>query len=450
MIAGLWILLRLGLLALLVVWLADEPGSVHIVWRDLSIDTSAAVLIAAVLLVAYGAVLFHRLWRMLAETPRLWRAQAKAVTLERGVDALTQGFTALAAAHPAEAGRQAVKARRLLGETPLMRLLLAQAAQLSGDEKTARGLFLSMTRATKTAVFGYRGLIAAALRGRDFVEAERLARLMEGDGRAAPWVHLVRFEASARQGRWNDATLSLAKARKGKALPVCDADRHEAVLLLADAKNALRESQPRKALDLAERAKRLRPDWTPAAMTLAEAMIVTGHTRAALRLLDRAWRTRPHPHLLPLILWAIGSLKPLEAYKIVEKLTRATREAFESRMALAEAALKADLWGEARRHLLTLEAQGRATALAYQALARLEQRENGDDRAAAVWLAKAARAKADALWRCESCGQPHETWEAVCAHCGAFGAVEWGVAGSLSDNGQGRAERPLTALEGFL
>ena len=45
---------------------------------------------------------------------------------------LTEGLVAVAGGSAAEAGRLAVQARKLLGVTPAVRLLQAQAAQLAG------------------------------------------------------------------------------------------------------------------------------------------------------------------------------------------------------------------------------------------------------------------------------------------------------------------------------
>ncbi|MFA6280781.1 MAG: heme biosynthesis HemY N-terminal domain-containing protein [Bdellovibrionales bacterium] len=436
-------LLRLVLVIGLVVWLADRPGTAQIVWHDTVIETSAAVLAVMAVAILYMLVLLYRLWRGLVDGPRFWRLKRKIGAMEEGQGELSKGMASLAAGQATAAGRHAVKARKLLGELPVTQLLLAQSAQLAGDHKTARSLFQAMTKDEATAVLGYRGLITAALRAGDYEEAARQAQLLEGLKKDVPWLHLVRFEAAAKLENWRAAQGSLEKARKGRALPAAVADEQQATLLLAEAKNALRESLPKKALELAEKAKKLRPDWLPVTLVLAEAQIVAGHARAALRGLERAWERHPNGQLVPLALWAAGAQKPMDALKQVERLTRSTRETVESHRAVAEAALKADLWGEARRHLMALVGQGRATTQTYQILARLEQKENHDEKAAAAWLAKAVSAPAEARWQCTACGAAHETWEATCPHCEAFNRLEWGVAGqarAASEN------RPL-ALE---
>ncbi len=436
-------LFRLLLVIGLVVWLAERPGTAQIVWHDTVIETSAAVLAVIVVAVLYVLLLLYRLWRMIVEGPRFWRLKRKMSAMEEGQSELAKGFASLAAGQAAQAGQHAVKARKRLGETPVTQLLLAQAAQLAGDHQTAQRLFQAMTHDPNTAVLGYRGLITAALRAGDYDEATRHVQLLEGLKKDVPWLHLVRFEAAAKVENWGAAQGSLEKARKGKALPALVADEQQAALLLAEAKNALRESLPKKALKFAEKAKRLRPDWLPVMLILAEAQIVAGQARTALRGLERAWERKPNGQLVPLVLWAAGAQKPMDAVKVVERLTRHTRETVESRRAMAEVALKADLWGEARRHLMALVGQGRATAQTYQTLARLEQKEKNDEKAAAAWLAKAISAPAEARWQCAACGEIHETWEATCSHCEAFNRLEWGMAGQARASGR---SRPL-ALE---
>lgn len=422
-------LIRILLLVALVIWLADRPGSAQVEWRGYVMETSAAVLAVLVAAIVYAFVLLHRVWRFLVDGPRFWRLRRKTERLEDGHAELSRGLAAIAAGDPAEAGKRAVKARRMLGETPVTRLLQAQAAQMAGDERSAKALFEAMTQDPETAILGYRGLIMAALRAGDLDEATRQMQRVEQAQKNVPWLHLVKFDLASRSGNWIAAEAALGKARKSRVLKGPVADRAEAAVLLAHAKSALREDNPRLALDLAEKARRSAPDWVPAALILAEAQIKTDHSRAALRTVEKAWRKAPHPQLMPLALWAQGATKSIEAYKLVDRITRDNKSAFASQMALADAALKADLWGEARRYLVGIVNRGEATQLTYQMLARLDRRENANEKAAAGWLARAVTAPPDAQWLCTTCGAAHEYWEASCNLCGAFNRMEWAVPG---------------------
>lgn len=441
-------LLRIFLVAALVVWLADRPGSAQIVWRDYAIDTSAAVLGIIVLAVAYGAVLLHRLWRFIWDGPRFWRLRRKISKMQEGEAFLGKGLAAIAAGRAAEAGRLAVKARSSIGETPISRLIQAQAAQLAGEDEAAKNLFEAMTQDKDTAVLGYRGLIMNALRRGDFDEAARAAYRLEQTKADVPWLHLVRFELGARLQNWDVALESLAKARKGKALPASNASRREAALLLAKAKASLRNGAAREALECAEKAKKLAPIWMPAALVLAEAQIAGKHARSALRTIAHAYARAPHPQLLSLAAFLAGTAKPIDAFKTIEKLTREAPDSPVTLLALGEAALRAGLWGEARRYLTNLVGTGAGTQTAFQILASLERQDTGNETAAALWLAKAAAAPRDAVWICEACGAGHEHWEATCGFCGAFDRLEWAVPGKGREGALPAVKTELLAFLG--
>lgn len=426
-------IIRLALIAALVVWLADRPGSAQIVWRDFMIETSAAVLAVIIALFAYFCVLLHALWRFLWDSPRFWKLRRRLGKLEEGQNELARGFAALASGSAAEAGVRALKARKRLGETPLTRLLQAQAAQLAGDDGAAKALYEALTQDKATAMIGYRGLVMMAWRAGDYETVTQLLGRLEDQKIQAPWLHVVRYQLGARLGNWGLAQRSLELARKLRALPRGEIDRNEAALLLADAKQSLRVSELDRALSCAEKARKLAPAWAPAALVLAEAQMVAGHNRAALRTVEKIWAKDPHIQCVPVIFWALREAKPTEAFKFIERLVKAAPDTPVALMARAEAALRCDLWGEARRALTLLDERHQATQKTYQMLARLERRELRNEIGAANWLAKAMTAPHDPVWLCEVCGASHETWEAGCPSCSAFNRMVWSTPGRGRD-----------------
>ncbi|MGE0108812.1 MAG: heme biosynthesis protein HemY [Bdellovibrionales bacterium] len=423
-------LLRITILVLLALWLMDAPGTARIVWHDFVIDTSVAVLIVFVGGLLYLTLCLHRLWRFLWDSPRFFKLQNKLKKSGLGQDEISKGLSSLAAHDPKTAQLHAKRARRYLGAQPQVLLLEAQTAQLAGEHDRAKTLFEAMAEQDETAILGYRGLIMAALRFQDYEEALSLAAKLEKKKGALPWIHHVRFQISAQQRNWPLALSSFEAARKGRFFYGEEGDQQESALLLARAREALRTSQPQQAFRLAKKAHELTPNWIPALLIFIETQIVTGRDRAARHLIQKIWRHMPHPEFLPLLYWAAKPDKPIKAIKLIQKLVRSKANDPVSLTAIAEAALKADLWGQARHALLTLEARGGATRYTYELLVRLERRQNKDEQAATEWLAKAAVAPLDPVWLCASCGQSHETWEAACPSCGAFNKIEWAVPGS--------------------
>ena len=101
----------------------------------------------------------------------------------------------------------------------------------------------------------------------------------------------------------------------------------------------------------------------------------------------------------------------------------------ESHLALAQAALDAGLWGEARRHL---DAAGgtNPSVRVCRLMAEVEERAQSDQAKVHDWLTRAAHAPADKAWRCSACGAHHESWRSVCESCGAFGTLHWRAPGT--------------------
>jgi HemY protein len=150
-----------------------------------------------------------------------------------------------------------------------------------------------------------------------------------------------------------------------------------------------------------------------------------GKARQAAKAIEAGWRHLPHPSLAE----AWNALEPNEAplprLKRMERLAAANPGHPESRIALADAALAAQLWGEARRQLEPITAEVFATPRVCRLMAALEEAEHGDLAAARQWLERASTAPPDPAWVCSECaGEAHE-WGALCPACSAFGSLEW-------------------------
>ena len=420
--------LQIAVLAAVALWLADNPGTAHITWHDQVIETSAAFLAVGVVVVAFALHLVFRLWHFLRHGPTHWRLRRKLNKMQQGQDQLTQGLIAIASGNATEAGRLAVAARKNIGNgTVAAQWLQAQAAQLAGDHKAAQEIFRALAANTDAAVLGYRGLITEAKRTGKWDEVDRLMTELYRLKPATPWLSLIRMESAARRRQWDEAEQALGTAVSARLMDSEAGRRTRAALRIAASRAAAAGGNKDAALRAAEQATRQAPDWLPAVINLAEALAAAEHNRAAIRTIERAWKQQPHPQLAQIL--RLQTTNPLDAFKQTERLCRSNDSAPESRIALAEAALAADIWGEARRNLTASVTEGSATQSTYKMLARLERRERGDERAAAAWLTKAAEAPRDPEWLCHSCGGAHAEWQPTCASCGAFNSLGWQSAG---------------------
>ena len=415
---------QLAILVAATVWLADRPGTVNVDFLNYRIESSAAMLIVAAVALAVLSALIYRFWRAIRGAPgnfAIWRAERKR---RKGYRALTQGMVAVAAGDASEARRQAVKADVLLGDPPLTMLLSAQAAQLEGDDAAATRYFTAMLDNPETAFLGVRGLLNQANKAGDRAQALAYAQRAHALRPDTPWVLAALFELQTWAGQWTDALATLKRMTRQSQVDDSLARRQRAAILLAQAQAAEVEGAGDRALDLAKDALDLVPDLVPAAALAARCYVKRGKTRRATRTIERIWPLAPHPELAAAY-GAIWADEPaLDRFKAFQRLAQLKPDHGESHIALAEAALEAQLWGAARNHL----DQARAAVPSVRVLrllARLEEAEHGDVAASPRWLEEAASAPPAPGWVCGACGAAATAWTALCGHCGAFDRLAW-------------------------
>ncbi len=423
MLRALAFLVTLAAVTWAAVWLADHPGEVAIRWQGYAVSTTVGVLALAVAAVAIVWALVYRFWHWLHAGPRRLREGRASRRRERGYRALTEGLVAAAAGDGRTAQRLGREAGRLI-DNPFNLLLLAQAAQLAGDEAAARRHFTAMLEHPETAFLGLRGLLVQATKAGDFEAARDYARRAFALRPEAEWVAEALFDLEVRAGDWEAAQRTLESQQRHKHVSGETARRRRAVLLAARALAAHEAGRDDEALPLARKAHDLAPDLVAAGALAARLLAAAGRRRAAAKTIDAAWDAAPHP----LLVEAHAALAPgegaLQRLKRVERLAARRPEHPESRLALAEAALAAEVWGAARAQLTAL-AESHPSRRVFRLLARLEERENGDVAAAQSWLWRAASAPPDAAWVCEKCGAVASAWAPRCPACAAFDSLAW-------------------------
>lgn len=409
---------------------AGRPGKVEIVWQGWQVDTSVAVLVAAVALVALIAAMLVLAAGALRRLPRNFRRRRAARRRRSGDAALTRGLVALAAGEAAEARRYAERAAALLGGAPLALLLAAEAATRQGDAAAARQAYAGLLERPETEFLGLRGLIGQALRGGDDGAARQLAeraRLLRPESR---WLADSLMVLQARNGNWQAAWDTLVSAMRRRALPPERARHHRGVLLYELSRAAEAGGEVRQATALAARAQAGAPDLAPLACHHVRLLIGQGRRRAAAKAIERAWRSAAHPDLARLYLDLHPDAGPLARAAALQRLAGRNPESAESRLAIAEAALAARLWGEARRQLNLVAASapsaqagpGRRLCLL---MARLEENEAGDLPAGRAWLDRAIGAPPDPCYVCNRCGAETPEWHSLCRECGGFDTLFW-------------------------
>jgi HemY protein len=295
-----------------------------------------------------------------------------------------------------------------------------------------------MLERDETAFLGLRGLLMQAQRDGDETAALAYAREAYKLRPKTPWVLTTLFDLQVRHGDWTNARVTLDEAIRQHAIPPEEGRSKRVVVLLGASGEAGEAGSPKDALGHAKKAHDQAPSFLPATLRMAGLLIGQGKHRQAAKLIQDAWSRAPHPDLARLYLSMYEDEEPLRRIHRLEKLVSFNPEHPESRIALAEAALVAELWGKARGHLEP-ELADTPPARVCRLMADIEEAENGDLEAARQWLIKAGTAEPDPSWKCTDCGAAWRHWSPVCGKCEALGTLDWGAPERAREDALGAA-----------
>jgi HemY protein len=401
-----------AILLVLAWWIGGLPGNVTAISGPYRVETSVP---AALLILVLIALLLTVLLRVLGGVRRApggvvaWRGGRRQ---RLGEIATQRGLVALAAGDVAAARAEAGRARKCLGDTPLVLLLTAEAARLAGKADQAQEAFRQLARDKDMGFLGHHGLLRHSLAAQDHEAAQDHALAAERAYPGSVWLQEQKKDLAVRQQDWGAA---LALTRKPAEI---------AAFATAAARASL---TPQNTLAYAKKAVKADPGLAPAVVAYAAALRQAGKPRAAKKALAAGWKVAPHPMIAAAYLEPLAT--PLERAQAASELAAAHPGHAESELVLGETALAARLTGEARRHAeAALAAQG-DDGRAADILARLE--------------GKQAHAFSEAAWICEGCQTRCADWAPVCPHCQRSGTLVWQAKGKASFCEQKEAKKLL-------
>ncbi len=238
---------------------------------------------------------------------------------------------------------------------------------------------------------------------------------------ALPWASKAVLEQQSAAGDWDAALATLERSRSAGVIGREEAERKRAVLLTAQAMEEERAA-PDKAAKLAAQAHKLAPALVPAALIGAAAYARTGDVRRAARMLEDVWKRASHPDIATAYVQLRAGDSVLDRLERARKLASMRRDDPEGNFAVAEAAIAAQHWEEAREAMMPVIA-GHPTQRACLLMADIEQGQYGDRGRMRDWFARAVRAPRDPAWIADAYVSDH--WMPVSPETGEIDAFEW-------------------------
>lgn len=342
----------------------------------------------------------------------------------RGYQALTEGMMALASGEGRTAMDKARKAERLLRKPELTNLVIAQAAEVSGDRRKAEEVYKRLLQDDTTRFVGVRGLMKQKLMDGKTDTALKLAQTAFALKPKHVETQDVLLKLQAGKKDWTGARETLNAKLKHGALPRDVHKRRDAVLALSEAKDLAADDSTIEMREASIEANRLSPDLIPAAVLAAQGYVEQGKPRYATRVLKKAWDAQPHPDLAAAFAAIAPDENAAERSKRFANLVKATPDHAETKMLMAELNIAAEDFPAARRALGDLW-EVDPTARSLTIMAAIERGEGASDAVVKGWLARALTASRGPQWVCESCHNIHAEWTPVCENCQSFDTLSW-------------------------
>ncbi len=425
MLRVLLFIVAVAILGLGFAFLADTPGTLVATVDGREITVS--LMVAAVALVAAVGLVMLTWWiiKVVFTSPQRMQRFFRARRRDRGYQSLSTGIIAAGAGDSVTARKMLKQAGGLLNSTtePMIQLLDAQASILEGHHAEAREKLEAMLEDPELRIFGLRGLYMEAKRLGDRDAAKHYAEKAAELAPQLRWAGTAALELKTAAGDWDGALRLLEGQKKAKQLEPEEIKRKRAVLLTALAQENI-EKDPSKAKSAAMEAHRLAPEFAPAAIAAAQALIRLNELRRGAHVLEATWRKAPHPEIAIAYVNARPGDSSLDRYKRAQRLEKLKPNNVDSSMIVALMAMEAGEFSDARKAIAAV-LRNEPREGAFMLMADIEDAETGDQGKVREWLARAVRAPRDPAWTAD--GYVAEEWAPVSPISGRLDAFEWKV-----------------------
>jgi len=364
-------------------WLMHNPGHVEVTWLGYQLSFPIFVAVLFFFLVLFGLIIITRVifWmlRIPSRIGQWWQNDRR----EKGEGEFLDLVVAVEGESVPEALKHQKRAQKTKSTDPLFWWYSGQAFGLAGKNLDETKSYANLS--DKASFLGLKGQALSALkRGDNTAALENLVKAREMTPNS-PWVLHTLFGLLKESKQYGEAENILNRLQDYGHITRSKGQKELASLLALKAHDPLTSSQDREAS--LRQAHYLDPSLVNVTYDVAELLVSKGHVKYALSAIESTWALNP---CFKLAAFYIACQKPdssVKAYEMAQKLAAFNPKSPLSQTLLAEKALDAKLWGEARETIKKL-LKSAPSPKVYGLMARLEMEENNNLREAHTWALK--------------------------------------------------------------
>jgi HemY protein len=384
------LILSLGLLSV------QDPGNVSIIWLGYEVRFTVVVGFCLLLIFLFLFNLLFGFLSWLFGGPFKWFSFFTHAQERKTKRQLLDFISSFEAETYTDALKKQQKIARRLSTNPIFIWFSGLAFEKAEKHLEAEMYFMDLIKNPASAFLGLKGHIRSAFHRQDTISAYDLLHRIRKLAPTSPWVLKHLLAVTREQQKFEESEALICRLEDLGYISPDESKKQLAHLFYQKALSPKTDDSQKETL--LKQACSLNPRSIEASYAYALLLKEKGQDSNGLKLLEGAWYLNPHQKVGDLYLEIASPKNPIDVYQIAKKLTKNNASNPETLLFLARKAIEANLWGEARSHLMELlKAKEKPTARVYQLLANLEIAEHKDVKAAFKWLQEGIEAPRDIM-----------------------------------------------------
>lgn len=339
-----------------------------------------------------------------------------------GLKTITEGFSAIIAGDLKAAEKFAQLAKTQLGEVPLVKLLLARTAKLSGKDRDASEYYNSLLHDKEAQIIAVKELLFQAKKSGDYAKAIKLAEKALSFSPNNIWAIPILIDLYKTVHDWEKAENIINRGLKNKAITKEKADHLISVINIIVSQEYLKKENIEKSLIFSEKAYKSEQNFIPAVENYVNILLISNKSKKAIKVLENAWKYAPNPAFIATYKKLFDSYE--EQLLNLEKLLTLNPFTREGNLFIANLAIENNDYIKAEEHI-KLAISLKETYNGCVLMSTLLELEGESVEIIQKWRQKALSAEKDNSWVCNNCEHQDKHWSFNCPSCNTFDSMEW-------------------------
>ncbi len=313
--------------------------------------------------------------------------------------------------------------RKKIGQHVLADILELKILKGEKNFEAVEQLSEKLMNNKEVALVGLKALIETKEKDKHFTQALAIANKAFETRQDLYWIVENTFYLRVQACDWLGA-VEVLEAAKSKDLILPEKYRCYKSIVLYEMAVKEKNTYIKKKHLIA--ANEMCPDFTVAAVKLAELYDKEGQKHKAEKILKKAWRENPNTEIADAYMKLYSQDTPQESISRIESLALLnTKLPSLNNYILADLNMKSGFYDKARSELELFLIANPLTKTTAKLIARFEKQAKKNKMGYDNWKKRAQDAADECLWVCSKCGATFPHWHASCKECGTFNSLKW-------------------------